>query len=69
MAKFGSDVTSMSPVDPHVGKYNLRGVQDDSSAIVAQTVGEASKAGGELYKGSILNKISLEDQANVQEYG
>jgi len=68
MAKFGSDVTSMSPVSPYVGKYNLQGVQDNSSAIVAQTVGEAAKAGGELYQGSILNKISLEDQANVQEY-
>jgi hypothetical protein len=68
MAKFGSDVTSMSPVDRHIGKYDLSGVQDNSSAIVAQTVGEAAKAGGELYKGSILNKISLEDQANVQEY-
>jgi hypothetical protein len=68
MAKFGSDVTSMSPVDPRVGKYNLHGVEDTSAGVVAQTIGKAAEAGGELYKGSMLNDLSLETQAVTREY-
>ena len=68
MAKFGSDVTSMSPVNPNVGKYNLQGIQDNSSAIAVQTLGEGVKAAGEVKRGIDLNELQTELQGTTQEY-
>lgn len=72
MAKFGVDVTNMSPADTKAAKYISSGVQDNSAAIGIQTqtglIQNMSEIGGALYQGAALAEANDMVQLTADKY-